>query len=164
LWVSAAASRARSGGVITSYGGAISRDGDSAVANRSPRNGTTNCGRVVATSALFPPRFPVSFREAQQAVDQWIGQYKEGYFPPLSNLARLTEEVGELAREINHRFGQKTKKRGESPGSVAMELADILFVVMCLANSQRIDLDEAFGAMLRKVSVRDAARWTRKER
>jgi len=106
----------------------------------------------------------VSFREAQQAVDQWIGQYKEGYFPPLSNLARLTEEVGELAREINHRFGQKTKKRGESPGSVAMELADILFVVMCLANSQRIDLDEAFGAMLRKVSVRDAARWTRKER
>ncbi len=106
----------------------------------------------------------MSFREAQQAVDQWIGKYKEGYFPPLSNLARLTEEVGELAREINHRFGQKTKKRGESTGSVAMELADILFVVMCLANSQRIDLDDAFGAMLRKVSVRDAARWTRKER
>jgi len=106
----------------------------------------------------------VAFREAQQTVDQWIGQYKEGYFAPLTNLARLTEEVGELAREINHRFGQKPKKAEEDPGSVAMELADILFVVICLANSQGIDLDDAFAAMMRKVSVRDADRWTRKER
>lgn len=106
----------------------------------------------------------MSFRDAQQAVDRWIGQYKEGYFPPLTNLARLTEEVGELAREVNHRFGQKTKKPGEPEGSLAMELADILFVVICLANSQGIDLDQAFGAMMEKVTVRDASRWTRKER
>jgi len=51
----------------------------------------------------------VALREAQQRVDQWISQYKEGYFPPLTNLARLSEEVGELAREINHGFGFKTK-------------------------------------------------------
>jgi NTP pyrophosphatase (non-canonical NTP hydrolase) len=106
----------------------------------------------------------VSFRDAQQTVDRWIGQYKEGYFPPLTNLARLTEEVGELAREVNHRFGQKTKKPGEPEGSLAMELADILFVVICLANSQHIDLDDAFRAMMEKVTVRDASRWTKKER
>ena len=106
----------------------------------------------------------MSFREAQQAVDRWIGQYKEGYFPPLTNLARLTEEVGELAREINHRFGEKTKKKDEAEGSVAMELADILFVVLCLANSQGIDLDQAFQEMMDKVTSRDANRWTKKER
>ena len=104
----------------------------------------------------------MSLREAQQTVDRWIGQYKEGYFPPLTNLARLTEEVGELAREVNHRFGEKTKKAEEPEGSLAMELADILFVVICLANSQGIDLDDAFAAMMQKVTSRDAARWTRK--
>jgi NTP pyrophosphatase (non-canonical NTP hydrolase) len=106
----------------------------------------------------------VSLREAQQTVDRWIGQYKEGYFPPLTNLARLAEEVGELAREVNHRFGEKTKKVEEPEGSIAMELADILFVVICLANSQGIDLDDAFAAMMRKVTSRDADRWTRKAR
>ena len=106
----------------------------------------------------------MSFRDAQQTVDRWIGQYKEGYFPPLTNLARLTEEVGELAREINHRFGEKTKKKDEPEGSLAMELADILFVVICLANSQGIDLDQAFAGAMAKISPRDADRWTRKER
>jgi NTP pyrophosphatase (non-canonical NTP hydrolase) len=110
------------------------------------------------------PEPPVSLRDTQETVDRWIGQYKEGYFPPLTNLARLTEEVGELARELNHRFGEKTKKPEEPDGSVAMELADILFVVVCLANSQHIDLDDAFASMMRKVTSRDAARWTRKAR
>jgi NTP pyrophosphatase (non-canonical NTP hydrolase) len=106
----------------------------------------------------------VALREAQQRVDQWISQYKEGYFPPLTNLARLSEEVGELAREINHRFGEKTKKKGEAAGDLALELADILFVVICLANSQQIDLDEAFDRMMAKVTTRDADRWTKKGR
>jgi len=106
----------------------------------------------------------VALREAQQRVDQWISQYKEGYFPPLTNLARLSEEVGELAREINHRFGEKTKKKEEGAGDLALELADILFVVICLANSQQIDLDEAFERMMAKVTTRDADRWTRKGR
>ena len=56
----------------------------------------------------------MSFREAQSTVDRWVSQFEEGYFSPLTNLARLTEEVGELAREINHRFGEKTKKPGEA--------------------------------------------------
>src|SRR6266487_5329573 len=137
---------------MTSYGGAIKAPSRSVARYRSPRKGTTRSEDAM------------SFRDAQQAVDRWIGQYKEGYFPPLTILARLTEEVGELAREINHRFGKKTKKAEEPEGSIAMELADILFVVICLANSLGIDLDDAFALMMRKVTSRDADRWTRKAR
>jgi NTP pyrophosphatase (non-canonical NTP hydrolase) len=106
----------------------------------------------------------VAFREAQDSVDRWIHQYKEGYFSPLSNLARLTEEVGELAREINHRHGDKTRKATEPPGDLAMELADVLFAVVCLANAHGIDLDAAFDAMMRKINDRDGDRWTRTAR
>lgn len=106
----------------------------------------------------------MSLREHQESVDRWIAQYEEGYFSPLTNLARLTEEVGELAREINHRFGQKPKKAGEAESAVAAELADILFVLICLANSQQIDLDAAFDQMMAKINARDAERWTRKAR
>lgn len=106
----------------------------------------------------------MSFRDAQQAVDRWVGQFEEGYFAPLANVARLAEEVGELAREVNHHFGPKTKKPDEQVGSIPMELADILFVVICIANSQHIDLDDAFGQMMAKVTSRDAGRWSRKAR
>jgi len=106
----------------------------------------------------------MSLREAQQTVDRWVSQFEEGYFPPLVNVARLAEEVGELAREVNHQFGPKKKKADEAPSSMAMELADILFVVVCIANSQQIDLDDAFAQMMAKVTSRDAGRWTRKAR
>lgn len=102
-------------------------------------------------------------REAQQAVDAWIGQFEEGYWPPLSNLARLVEEVGELARELNHRYGHKPKKPGEPEQDLALELADILFVLIAIANEQRIDLEAAFERVLEKYRVRDADRWRRKE-
>jgi NTP pyrophosphatase (non-canonical NTP hydrolase) len=102
--------------------------------------------------------------EYQRRVDAWISQFEEGYFHPLTNLARLTEEVGELAREINHRFGQKTKKREEPEGDLAMELADILFVLICIANREGVDLDQAFERMMAKVEHRDRDRWTRKSR
>ena len=98
----------------------------------------------------------------QREVDAYISQFKEGYFPPLVNLARLTEEVGELARELNHRFGPKTKKPDEPEGDVALELADILFVVVVLANQLGVDLDEAVARTLTKYRVRDAERWERK--
>ena len=103
----------------------------------------------------------MSLSESQARVDAWISRFEEGYFP-LTNLARLTEEVGELAREINHRFGQKTKKREEPEGDLAMELADILFVVICIANREKIDLQEAFDRMIHKVDTRDTSRWTLK--
>jgi NTP pyrophosphatase (non-canonical NTP hydrolase) len=104
----------------------------------------------------------MSFNDAQRRVDAWISQFEEGYFHPLTNLARLAEEVGELAREINHRYGQKTKKAEEPDGDVGMEMADILFVIICMANREGIDLDEAFERMMAKVETRDDARWTKK--
>ncbi|HEU4523498.1 MAG TPA: nucleotide pyrophosphohydrolase [Gemmatimonadales bacterium] len=105
----------------------------------------------------------MSLTEAQRRVDAWIGGFEEGYFHPLTNLARLTEEVGELAREINHRFGEKTKKKEEPEGDVAMEMADILFVLICMANREAIDLQAAFDRMMEKVETRDRGRWTAKK-
>jgi NTP pyrophosphatase (non-canonical NTP hydrolase) len=102
-------------------------------------------------------------KDLQQQVDAYISQFKEGYFPPLVNLARLTEEVGELARELNHREGKKTRKADEPEGDVALELADILFVVVVLANQMGIDLQEAVDRTLTKYRVRDADRWERKD-
>jgi NTP pyrophosphatase (non-canonical NTP hydrolase) len=104
----------------------------------------------------------VSLTDAQRRVDAWIGQFEEGYFHPLTNLARLAEEVGELAREVNHRFGEKTKKPEEPDGDLAMEMADILFVLICMANREGIDLQEAFDRMMEKVTARDETRWTKK--
>ena len=104
----------------------------------------------------------MSLTEAQRRVDAWISGFEEGYFHPLTNMARLTEEVGELAREINHRFGQKTKKKEEPEGDLAMEMADILFVLICMANREGIDLQAAFDRMMEKVETRDRGRWTAK--
>jgi NTP pyrophosphatase (non-canonical NTP hydrolase) len=99
--------------------------------------------------------------EIQQEVHEYISQFKEGYFQPLSMLARMTEEVGELAREVNHRFGEKPKKPGEKENSIASELGDIIFIVVCFANSLGIDLDKAFDEVMEKYRTRDANRWTR---
>jgi NTP pyrophosphatase (non-canonical NTP hydrolase) len=104
----------------------------------------------------------LTLSELQQRVDAWISQFEEGYFHPLTNMARLAEEVGELAREVNHRFGQKTKKREEPEGDLAMEMADILFVLICMANREGVDLDAAFQRMMEKVQMRDETRWTKK--
>ena len=104
----------------------------------------------------------MDLRSVQKEVDAYISQFKEGYFPPLVNLARLTEEVGELARELNHQFGPKKKKADEAEGEIALELADILFVVVVLANQMGIDLQEAMERTLEKYRVRDADRWERR--
>lgn len=98
--------------------------------------------------------------DAQAQVDAWIGQFEEGYWPPLSNLARLVEEVGELARALNHQHGHKPRKPDEPEQDVALELADILFVVIAIANEQGIDLEDAFARVLEKYRVRDSGRWT----
>jgi NTP pyrophosphatase (non-canonical NTP hydrolase) len=105
----------------------------------------------------------MDLKEAQRRVDDWISRFEEGYWPPLVNLARLMEEVGELAREMNHLYGAKTKKPDEPEGELAMELADILFVLLAIANEQGIDLDDALERTLEKYRLRDSDRWTRKE-
>lgn len=101
----------------------------------------------------------MELREAQRRVDEWIRSFEEGYWPPLVNLARLTEEVGELARELNHRYGPKKKKPDEPEADLALELADVLFVLLVLANEQGIDLAAALERTLAKYRLRDAARW-----
>ncbi|HYM60531.1 MAG TPA: nucleotide pyrophosphohydrolase [Thermoanaerobaculia bacterium] len=101
----------------------------------------------------------MSFAPIQKEVDQWIEEYTPGYFRPLQMIARLTEELGEVSRAVSHRFGEKKPKAGEEHGDIAGEIADLVFVAVCLANSLEIDLDEAFGAMMTKLKQRDGTRW-----
>ncbi|WP_106767944.1 nucleotide pyrophosphohydrolase [Paenibacillus faecalis] len=102
-----------------------------------------------------------SMAEMQREVDRYISQYKEGYFSPLSMMARMSEEVGELAREVNHQFGEKPKRSDEAENSIEMELGDILFITICFANSLGIDLAEAHAKVMHKFNTRDADRWTK---
>ena len=104
----------------------------------------------------------MSLKQNQKDVADWIGQYKLGYFKPLEILARLTEEVGEVARELNHMFGPKKKKPTEDKAELELELADVIYTVICLANSQKIDLDHAWKRMLDKLNSRDKNRWEKK--
>jgi NTP pyrophosphatase (non-canonical NTP hydrolase) len=77
-------------------------------------------------------------------------------------MARLTEEAGELAREVNHLYGEKPKKADEAAGSIELELGDLLFILICFANSLNIDLTEAHDKVMHKFATRDANRWTKK--
>lgn len=104
-----------------------------------------------------------TMQDMQQEVDRYIGQFEEGYFSPLAMMARLSEETGELAREVNHSYGEKPKKKDEQANSMEQEMGDILFVLICFANSLHIDLDEAFDLVMEKFRSRDADRWTKKE-
>lgn len=103
-----------------------------------------------------------SLNQMQKEVDDYISQFKAGYFSPLANLARLTEEVGELAREINHYYGEKQKKPTEEENSVKAELGDNLFVLLCIANSLGIDMTESFDETMHKFNTRDKNRFERK--
>ncbi|MEW9049844.1 MAG: nucleotide pyrophosphohydrolase [Neobacillus sp.] len=102
-----------------------------------------------------------SMKELQEEVDTYISQFKEGYFSPLAMMARLTEELGELAREVNHHYGEKPKKTSETEKAIEEELGDLLFVIICLANSLNIDLEEAHDYVMNKFATRDKDRWTR---
>ena len=98
----------------------------------------------------------MSLREAQQTVDDWIGTYGVRYFNELTNMAILTEEVGELARIIARKYGEQSVGSADcSKENLADELADVLFVVMCLANQTGTDLDQAFKKNLEKKTSRD---------
>ncbi|MEB8652231.1 nucleotide pyrophosphohydrolase [Bacillus cereus] len=102
-----------------------------------------------------------TMKDMQKEVDAYIGQFKEGYFSPLAMMARLTEEMGELAREVNHYYGEKPKKTAEKERSIEEELGDVLFVMICMANSLNIDLETAHNIVMNKFNTRDKDRWTR---
>ena len=101
---------------------------------------------------------PLTIQAAQQQVDQWIQTIGVRYFDPLTNLAQLVEEVGEVARVLSRTVGEQSCKPGESPGELADELADVLFVTICLANQSGIDLEAALQRNLDKKTRRDQKR------
>mgnify|MGYP003289583814 CR=1 FL=1 len=99
----------------------------------------------------------MTLNEAQKTVDQWIKTYGVRYFSELTNMACLTEEVGELARVMARRYGDQSFKAGENTDP-ADEMADVLWVLLCLANQTGVDLTEAFRRNLEKKTRRDAER------
>lgn len=99
----------------------------------------------------------ITLNEAQQAVDQWIKKYGVRYFSELTNMAVLTEEVGELARVIARRYGDQSFKAGEAD-NLGEEMADVLWVLLCLANQTGVNLTDEFGKNLQKKTERDNLR------
>ena len=101
--------------------------------------------------------------ELQQKIDEILQEYEKPYWEPLSNVARLVEEVGEVARVLNHRYGDKPKKPSEKEDDLEDELADVLWTVICLANQENVDLDKGMTRALDKLLVRDKDRFKKKQ-
>lgn len=99
----------------------------------------------------------MTIKEAQGAVDQWIKQYGVRYFSELTNMACLTEEVGELARVVARTYGDQSFKKGEKP-NLGEEMADVLWVLICLANQTGVDLTEELQKSFDKKTKRDSER------
>lgn len=104
-------------------------------------------------------RTQVDTKEMQKEVDDWVQGYTVPYWSSHEQLARLVEEVGELAREINHQFGPKKKKASEDTNELSAEIGDILFTLICFANSHEIHLDDAFRSAMDKCYRRDKDRY-----
>lgn len=102
--------------------------------------------------------------EAQRKVDQWIKEVGVRYFNELTNMAMLTEEVGEVARIIARRYGEQSEKESDKDKDLGDELADVLFVLICLANQTGVDLEEALEKNLAKKTGRDAVRHKNNEK
>jgi NTP pyrophosphatase (non-canonical NTP hydrolase) len=97
----------------------------------------------------------VELKQAQEKVDQWIQQHGVRYFNELTNMAQLTEEVGEVARIIARRYGEQSEKASDKSKDLGEELADVLFVLLCLANQTEVDLQAAFDRKLALKTKRD---------
>ncbi|WP_182864893.1 nucleotide pyrophosphohydrolase [Stieleria mannarensis] len=106
----------------------------------------------------------LTLRQAQDDVDRWIQTIGVRYFDELTNLAQLVEEVGEVARILSRTCGEQSYKSTDRPGELADELADVLFVTICLANQSGIDLTEALRANLEKKTSRDKDRHRNNEK
>lgn len=100
----------------------------------------------------------MTIKDSQQIVDDWIKKYGVRYFSELTNMAMLTEEVGEVARIIARRYGEQSEKESDKNKDLGDELADVLFIVICLANQTGINLEEALKKNLDKKTNRDSER------
>ena len=110
-----------------------------------------------------PQREPLTLSGAQKLVDQWIKTYGVRYFSELTNMAILTEEVGELARQMARTYGDQSFKQGETP-NLGDEMADVLWVLLCLANQTGIDLEEELRRNIEKKTSRDKTRHINNEK
>jgi NTP pyrophosphatase (non-canonical NTP hydrolase) len=106
----------------------------------------------------------MTISEAQATVDQWIKTVGVRYFNELTNMAMLTEEVGEVARIIARRYGEQSEKESDKGKDLGDEMADVLWVLICLANQTGVDLTEAFRKNLEKKTIRDATRHRNNEK
>lgn len=106
----------------------------------------------------------MTITEAQKIVDDWIQEYGVRYFNELTNMAMLTEEVGEVARIIARRYGEQSEKESDKSKDLGDEMADVLFVLICLANQTGIDLQKALKKNLEKKTNRDATRHRENEK
>lgn len=97
----------------------------------------------------------MNIKDAQESVDQWINTHGVRYFNELTNMAQLTEEVGEVARIISRRYGEQSEKLSDKDKDLGEELADVMFVVLCLANQTGVDLSKAFYNKLKLKTERD---------
>ena len=97
----------------------------------------------------------MNIQNAQEVVDNWINEHGVRYFNELTNMAQLTEEVGEVARIIARRYGEQSEKESDKDKDLGEELADVLFVVLCLANQTGVDLQSAFDKRMDKKAKRD---------
>jgi len=97
----------------------------------------------------------MDIQNAQKIVDDWIKEHGVRYFNELTNMAQLTEEVGEVARIIARRYGEQSEKESDKGKDLGEELADVVFVVLCLANQTGVDLQEAFDKKMEKKTKRD---------
>ncbi|MDH7911836.1 nucleotide pyrophosphohydrolase [Winogradskyella sp. SYSU M77433] len=97
----------------------------------------------------------MNIKNAQQEVDKWIKEHGVRYFNELTNMAQLTEEVGEVARIIARRYGEQSEKESDKDKDLGEELADVVFVVLCLANQTGIDLQASFDKKMDKKTKRD---------
>lgn len=104
----------------------------------------------------------MSLIDYQKQVHKWVSQFNPPYWPPLEMMARLSEETGEVAREINHLYGTKKKKPTEDKKELANELIDIFFTIICIANGQKINLENAWERMTNEKMQRDANRFEKK--
>jgi NTP pyrophosphatase (non-canonical NTP hydrolase) len=106
----------------------------------------------------------MTLQEAQKKVDSWIKEYGVKYFGELTNLALLMEEVGELSRLIARKYGEQSSKESDLHKNLEDEMADVLFVLICLANQTGVDLTTAFDKNLQKKTTRDADRHKKNEK
>lgn len=121
------------------------------------KNGKSRKKTMENKYAIKTGKTTMTIKEAQKAVDQWVKTYGVRYFSELTNMACLTEEVGELARVVARKYGDQSFKKGEQP-NLGEEMADVMWVLICLANQTGVDLTEELQKSFEKKTKRDATR------